>query len=103
MFISGIENFLFLILTLYIIFKVGIKSVYKVIAKEPLIIFSLIFSIIFAFSVGLASANFGALVRYKILAMPFFLVALFNTFYLVRKAKKEETDLINKTPRAPAL
>jgi hypothetical protein len=89
MLVSGLENFIILVFSLFIIFRIGIKAIYKVIAKEPLIIFSLIFSIIFAFSVGLASANFGALVRYRILAIPFFLVALVNTFYLIRKAKKE--------------
>jgi hypothetical protein len=87
--ISGLENFALLIFSLFIIFRIGIKAVYKVILKEPLIIFSLIFSLIFAFSVGLATANFGALVRYKILATPFFLVALVNTYYLIRKAKNE--------------
>jgi len=90
MLFSGLENFILLIFTLYIIFRIGIKSVYKVIINEPLIIFSLVFSIIFAFFVGLATANFGALVRYKILAIPFFLVALINTYYLIRKNKKEE-------------
>ncbi|MFA5782904.1 MAG: hypothetical protein WC868_11620, partial [Bacteroidales bacterium] len=90
MLFSGLENFILLIFTLYIIFRIGIKSVYKVIINEPLIIFSLTFSIIFAFFVGLATANFGALVRYKILAIPFFLVALINTYYLIRKNKKEE-------------
>jgi hypothetical protein len=91
--ISGLENLAILIFTLFIIFRIGIKAVYKVIIKEPLIIFSFIFSIIFAFSVGLATANFGALVRYRILATPFFLLALINTFYLIRKEKKEQKSI----------
>jgi hypothetical protein len=85
---SGIENAIILILTLYLLFRIGIKAVYKVIIKEPLILFSLIFSILFAFSVGLATANFGALVRYRILAIPFFLIAIVNTFHLIQKEKK---------------
>jgi hypothetical protein len=88
MLISGFENAIILLITLYLLFRIGLKSVYKVIIKEPLILFSLIFSIIFAFSVGLATANFGALVRYRILAVPFFLIALSNTFYLLQKEKK---------------
>ena len=91
MLISGLENFTILIFSLFIIFRIGLKSVYKVIIKEPLIIFSFIFSFIFAFSVGLASANFGALVRYRILCEPFFLIALVSTFYLIRKQSKEKT------------
>ena len=95
MLISGLENFILLIFSLYIIIRIGLKAVYRVIVKEPLIIFSLVFSIIFAFSVGLASANFGALVRYRILATPFLLVALINTFYLIRKGKKESQGISN--------
>ncbi len=85
---SGIENAIILLLTLYLLFRIGIRAVYKVIIKEPLILFSLIFSILFAFSVGLATANFGALVRYRILAIPFFLVSIVNTFHLIQKEKK---------------
>ena len=87
MIFSGLENSIILLLTLYLLFRIGIRSIYRIIIKEPLILFSFIFSTIFAFTVGLATANFGALVRYRILAIPFFLVALVNTFYLVRKAK----------------
>jgi hypothetical protein len=86
--LSGIENAIILLLTLYLLFRIGLKSIYKVIIKEPLILFSLIFSIIFAFSVGLATANFGALVRYRILAVPFFLIALANTFYILQDNKR---------------
>jgi hypothetical protein len=96
MLISGLENFLLLIFTLYLIFLIGIKSAYKVIINEPLIIFSLTFSIIFAFFVGLATANFGAMVRHKILAILFFLLALINTVYLIRKHKKEKEDITNE-------
>ena len=90
MLVSGFENFIILLITLYLLFRIGLRSIYKVIIKEPLILFSLIFSIIFAFSVGLATANFGALVRYRILAVPFFLIALSNTFYRIQEAKKAE-------------
>jgi hypothetical protein len=91
MLISGLENFVLLIFSLFIIFRIGLKAVYKVIVKEPLILFCFIFSLIFAFSVGLATANFGALVRYRILAIPFFLVAIINTFYLLKKQKLEKS------------
>ncbi len=93
MLFSGIENIILLLLTLYLLLRIGIRAVYKVIIQEPLILFSLIFSIILAFSVGLATANFGALVRYRILAVPFFLIAVLNTFHLIQKEKKEKRIL----------
>jgi hypothetical protein len=87
MLFSGFENAIILVLTLYLLIRIGIRSIYRVIIREPLILFSLIFSIIFAFTVGLATANFGALVRYRILAVPFFLISLVNTFFLIQKEK----------------
>jgi hypothetical protein len=36
-----------------------------------------VFSIFFAFALGITTANFGALVRYKIPSVPFFLSMLF--------------------------
>ena len=47
------------------------------ISKNPALIFMLIFSIVFAFSVGFSSYNFGALSRYRIPLLPFFLGAIF--------------------------
>jgi hypothetical protein len=51
-----------------------------------MLIFAFSFTIIFAFGVGLATANFGALVRYKIPMLPFFVGGL---FVLMEKGKKK--------------
>jgi hypothetical protein len=47
------------------------------VSKDPNIIFCLIFSLIFAFAVGISSYNFGALSRYKIPCLPFYAAFLF--------------------------
>jgi len=102
MMISGLENFILLLLVLYCFFKVGIFRFFNIIFDEPLLIFSFVFSIVFAFSVGLTSANFGALVRYKIPLLPFFVGTLVVTLYKVRivfeeiQAKKKERKFKNK-------
>lgn len=49
-----------------------------------LIPYCLIYSLIFAWAVGMTSYNFGSLVRYKIPMMPFFAVAMF----LIERNKK---------------
>lgn len=77
MILSGLENTFILILSLLIIFKIRITKLIRLIIKEPYFLFAFTFSIIFAFSVGISTANFGALVRYKIPMMPFFVSALF--------------------------
>jgi len=90
MFISGIENTFLLIFTMIFLFRIGPIIVIKYIFKEPLLLFSLAFAIFFAFGIGLSTSNFGALVRYKIPCIPFYLSSL----YIMREyfAKAESKD-----------
>jgi len=73
---SGIESFCILLLSIVVLFFVGPIKIIRNLFKEPIIFFSLVFAIIFAFSVGLTTANFGALVRYRIPAIPFYICFL---------------------------
>jgi len=77
MFLSAIEAFVFLFMTLRIIWEIKFIRLLRLIQKHPIIIFCLLFTLIFSFGVGVTSYNFGTLVRYKIPMMPFFLSALF--------------------------
>jgi hypothetical protein len=88
MIISGIENLIFLGLTIRLFFTLGLFGFFKRIGENPLLIFSLVFALFFAFSVGLTTSNFGSLVRYKIPCEPFYLGMLYALFYL----KKAETN-----------
>lgn len=74
--LSALEGMFLMGFLLFVIFKKGPVSFFKNIFKDPMLIFSLSFVIIFGFGVGLASANFGALVRYKIPMLPFFVSGL---------------------------
>ena len=76
MLISAIENTILLFLTFRVFFRLGPIKVFRIIFSSPLLIFSFIFVIFFSFSVGLSTANFGALVRYKIPSIPFFMSLL---------------------------
>lgn len=77
---SGIENLCVLGFTIYILIKVKFTKIIKTILSDPLIMFSLIFALFFAFSVGLTTANYGALVRLKIPCIPFYLATLSMLF-----------------------
>ncbi len=100
MFISGLENSMLLLFSIYVLF-ITVVSVFKngslfiSSLNEPLILFSFIFSLSFAFMVGLTTANFGAMVRYKIPLMPFFIASLiiviykFNNYKISLKEQKE--------------
>jgi len=90
-----LENFILLLLTIYLLIRLKIIRFFQFIFSDPILIFSLLFTVFFMFAVGMASANFGALVRYKIPAMPFFVASMFIILdkYKVYK-KKANADYL---------
>jgi hypothetical protein len=78
--LSGLEALLFLYFTLKVIVKRKTK-IFSMVIKDPNLSFCLVFSIIFAFAVGISSYNFGALSRYKIPCMPFYAASLIILYY----------------------
>jgi hypothetical protein len=86
--LSALENFILLLFTIYIILNTGPRKMLKIIKDNPLITYSIVFSIILAYGVGIATANFGAMVRYKIPLIPFYFSGLF-LIYKINKAEKE--------------
>ncbi|MBC7390078.1 MAG: hypothetical protein H7329_12755 [Opitutaceae bacterium] len=89
MFLSAIESFFFLYLTLWTLWKIKFKRILNVISENPIVAASLVFSVTFAFAVGISTANFGTLVRYKIPIMPFYLISLLIIRYKGVKKKAE--------------
>ncbi|MEJ7626514.1 MAG: hypothetical protein WKF35_06615 [Ferruginibacter sp.] len=86
--ISSVESLLFMLFTIFVIYKVGIKGFFVTIIRNPIIIYCLLFSLVFALFVGATTLNFGTLVRYKIPEMPFYLISLFLILYFNPKAQK---------------
>ncbi len=76
MLFAAFESFIILYFTLSTFLKIGILRTIKIIGSNSVITFCLFFSIVFAFAVGFTSYNFGALVRYKIPCIPFYLAAI---------------------------
>jgi hypothetical protein len=93
MILSGIENFLMLALTLFLLFRLKVIRFFQFIFSDPVLIFSLLFTIFFMFAVGMATANFGALVRYKIPAMPFFVASAFIMLDKYKVFKEGTTEI----------
>jgi hypothetical protein len=70
--LSALEALVFIYFT-FMAFKInGLNRSFKLIGKDPNVLFCLVFSLIFAFAVGISSYNFGALSRYKIPCLPFY-------------------------------
>ena len=74
--VLSLESFAFLLLTVYILLKVGPFVLVRASFKDPFLLMSLAFSVFFAFAVGFSTYNFGALARYKIPALPFYAMSL---------------------------
>jgi hypothetical protein len=56
--------------------------------RNPDVFFCLLFSVTFAFAVGVSTFNFGTLVRYKIPMLPFFVLALMLMLDYSKRLKK---------------
>ncbi len=85
MFVSSLENTYLLILTIFLLIKLKVKGFFILIWKNPLLLFSMLFSLFFAFSVGLTVANFGSLVRLRLPELPFFVAGVFMLRHLYEK------------------
>lgn len=81
---SAVESLITLFLTLYVLFKARLSIIRTVITNADVQL-CLMFSIAFAFAVGLASYNFGALARYKTPLLPFYFTALVIIWYEGKK------------------
>ena len=89
MLLASIEGMAMMYFTFKFVIKAGIGKVFKYSKDYPVIFFCFFFSVFFAFAVGFTSFNFGALVRYKIPLMPFYVAALFMVQYHVNMDKKK--------------
>jgi len=87
MVLSALESLALLFLTIYIVIKSGILRSFRLSISQPILLFCFIFSVAFAFAVGISTYNFGSLVRYKIPMLPFFLMGLFILRYYAKREK----------------
>ena len=91
--LSALEALFFLGFTIAVVFRNNpIRVVGRILADETLQ-FCLIFTLVFAFAVGISTSNFGSLSRYKIPCVPFytaFLFIIFNPPKVELSLKKKE-------------
>ncbi|MFM2190713.1 MAG: hypothetical protein RL491_1099 [Bacteroidota bacterium] len=89
MLLSGLECFVMLIFTIRVLIKTRLFGAFPIIYKNHLLSFAMIFSVFFAFSVGISTSNFGSLVRYRIPVLPFFIASIYLIQYIYFKGKTE--------------
>ena len=100
MLLSAIENTFLIFIVFLIFWRTGPVKAIKIGANEPMVIFSFLFAIFFAFAVGVTTANFGALVRLRIPLIPFFAGGLAILYHLSLELKKQKE---NDQPRSFAM
>lgn len=90
---SSLESTLLLLSTLFLLFKTRIFGFFKLLFTNSFIFFCFVISILFAAIIGFTTFNFGTLVRYKIVLLPFFYFMLVHIYTLYTDNKPARQDL----------
>lgn len=98
MLISSIESMIMAFFTIRVILRKKVFGFFKNML-EPFALMCMLYSIILSFAIGITAFNFGALVRFKIPLIPFFVIGLLIIQSIGKKQKTEvvETDLEAET------
>lgn len=92
MLLSGIENLWVLVFTVFAVLRAGPRFIIQCMAGVPIITMSLTFALLFGFAVGVSTPNFGALVRFKIPLVPFFICSMYIIVFLARIRRTMKKD-----------
>lgn len=84
---AAMESLVLMFFTIYIIFKSGLFTFFKLVIADPLIMYCFLFAVVFGLFVGASTLNFGTLVRYKIPCLPFYSISLFLIYEKVKVRK----------------
>jgi hypothetical protein len=100
--LSALEALAFVYFTFKAFRKRGILKTFSLIFKDPTLLFSLIFALIFAFAVGISTYNFGALSRYKIPCLPFYGAFLMIVMNYDKLNNSPKSNQLNKPKKIEA-
>ncbi len=100
---TSLESTLLLLATLYIIFRLGLITFFRTIFKTPPLLFCFVVSMLFSLIIGFTTFNFGTMIRYKIIMLPFYyflLVYLYSHISTVRKKIRVKIAVSQPVARA---
>ncbi|WKZ66356.1 MAG: hypothetical protein QY325_00185 [Flavobacteriales bacterium] len=108
--LSGLENLWLLGFFLLILWRTHVLFFLRLIYRNPLVMMCFLFTVLFAFSLGISTPNFGALVRFKIPLVPFMVAGMYIITYLnakrvaARRANRrfDLGDFVRGDPKAMA-
>jgi hypothetical protein len=88
MLFSGLENLFVIGFTILIFIKLKWRKMRTFLMSQPLLLYCLVFSVLFAFMIGLTSPNFGALVRFRTPLIPFYMACLMIIYGELKTPKR---------------
>ncbi len=91
MLLSALEAMIFLVLTIRLLLKIRQKNI-RTRLFDPMIAMMLLFSLVFAFAVGVSTYNFGSLSRYKVPLLPFYASTLIILCFKNPKSRTHTHD-----------
>ena len=89
-FFTSLESTLLLLCTLYLFKKTKVIGFFKIIFTNQYMLFCFVLSMLFALTIGFTTFNFGTMVRYKIIFLPFFYFMLVYIYSEMIKNKAGE-------------
>lgn len=92
MLFSGIENTVLLMLFVYLLVA-GRMYIIRRVIESPFYMFCVFYSGVLGVIVGLSTSNFGALVRFKIPLLPFFVMLLLFLYDDLQRHKKQKLSI----------
>jgi hypothetical protein len=81
MLMSGAESIVFLYYFIKVFFSVRIYRAYSILFSDHIIMLCMLFVVIMGIAIGITSFNYGALVRYRLPILPFFVTLIAVTNY----------------------
>ncbi|HEX2682366.1 MAG TPA: hypothetical protein VHL77_00440, partial [Ferruginibacter sp.] len=85
---TSLESMLLLVATLYLLFKMRFFGFFRNIFGNKYLLFSFVLSMLFALIIGFTTYNFGTMVRYKIMLMPFYYFMLVHLYSIYVEKKR---------------
>ena len=86
---ASLESMLLLLSTLYLLFKSRFYGFFKALFSNQHILFCFVLSILFALIIGFTTYNFGTMIRYKIMLLPFYYFMLVQLYTKYIETKKQ--------------
>ncbi len=87
MVLSGLENTYLLFLALYVLYRSRLVFFFTLVLRNPLLQMCYLFAVGYAFMIAITTPNFGAMVRFKIPLLPFFVAALFISAHILDRRR----------------